>query len=409
MRSFACQIIAVGFVAVALISHGARHARADTYVLTNEGQVVGELVNKDESPRQKYIIRTPAGATISLEKSQVKQVVPQSAAEAEYEKIRPTFADTVDDQWRLAEWCRDKNIAHGRQTALERIVELDPENRKARMALGFTQIDGRWVQPDQYREEQGYVRYKGDWRLPQEVELMEQHRKDDLAEKQWYANLKKWRAWYDDAGKTDQVHDELAKIDDPLAVPALTQTLDNDGNRQLRVWCVQALGRIASQNAVAAIVNYSLNDPDQEIRLTCFDQLTGESLHMAVPRYVAALKDKDNAVVNRAGYALGKLGDKSAVAPLIDALVTTHIFKVQEGSSNPNQMSAGFSPNGNGGIGGMTMGAAPVKKIRKDFSNQQVLDALTALTGMNFGFDQRSWKNWYASDRKQVSVGERRD
>ncbi len=74
------------------------------------------------------------------------------------------------------------------------MVELDPENRLARMALGYAQIDGRWVQPDQYKQEQGYVRYKGNWLLPQEVEIAEKKRKDDLAQKQWYASLKRGAA-----------------------------------------------------------------------------------------------------------------------------------------------------------------------------------------------------------------------
>jgi hypothetical protein len=354
------------------------------------------------------VIRTADGATITLDRSQVKQVVSQTPMELEYEKIRPTYADTVDDQWRLAEWCKEKALPHARQAALERVIELDPDNRQARMALGYSQIDGRWVQPDQYKQEQGYVRYKGEWLLPQEVELAEQRRKNELAEKQWYANLKRWRGWLDDPGKADQVRDELSKINDPMAATALVQSLETERNQQMRVWCLQSLGRIGTPDAIKAIVEHSLDDTDEEIRLTCFDQLTGKALPIALPLYVAALKSKDNARVNRAGYALGKLGDKSAILPLIDALITTHKYTVTEGSGNPNQMSAGFSPGGMG-AGGLTVGSKTTT-IKRDLSNQQVLDALTALAGgVNFGFDQKAWRNWYASQRKPATVDARRD
>ena len=94
-------------------------ACADNFLLTNDGQVTGELLNRDESPRQKFVVRTADGATITLEKVQVKQVVTQSAAELEYERIAPTFADTVEDQWRLAEWCKEKSLPRGRQIAPE--------------------------------------------------------------------------------------------------------------------------------------------------------------------------------------------------------------------------------------------------------------------------------------------------
>jgi hypothetical protein len=257
-------------------------------------------------------------------------------------------------------------------------------------------------------QERGYVRYKGSWLLPQEVELAEQRRKNDLAEKQWFANLKRWRGWLNDPDKAGQVRAEVGKIDDPLAVPALVQSVDAEQRREMRVWCLQALGRIGSADAVKAIVENSLITTDEEIRLTCFDQLAGNALHIAVPMYVTALKNKDNERVNRAGYALGKLGDKSVILPLIDALITTHKFTVIEGSGNPNQMSAGFSPGGMS-PGGMTVGGNKPVTIKRDLSNQQVLDALAVLTGVNLGFDQKAWRNWYGSQRKPVPVDTRRD
>jgi len=402
------QLVIVLGVSAALCTFFQVQGHADVYELSDGGRVYGELVNRDEMPRQKLIIHTVDGTTITLDRSQVKQIVAQSPAELEYEKIRPTFADTAEDQMRLADWCREKSLAHARQTALERVIELDPENRQARMALGYAQIDGRWIQPDQLMQERGYVRYKGSWMLPQEVELAEKKRKDELAEKQWFTNLKRWREWLNDPEKASRVREEIGKIDDPLAVPALVQTIDSEQRHEIRVLCLQALGRIGTADAIKAIVENSLITTDEEIRLTCFDQLTGNALHLAVPMYVTALKNKDNERVNRAGYALGKLGDKSVILPLIDALITTHKFTIIEGSGNPNQMSAGFSPGGMS-PGGMTVGGNKPMIIKRDLSNQQVLDALTALTGVNLGFDQKAWRNWYGSQRKPVTVDIRRD
>src|SRR5262245_30066833 len=85
-------------LAVGLGICGAASTRADIYVLTSGGQVRGELVNPTESPRKQYVIRTDDGATVTIDQKQLKQIMPRSAAEAEYEKVRPTFDDTVDGQ-----------------------------------------------------------------------------------------------------------------------------------------------------------------------------------------------------------------------------------------------------------------------------------------------------------------------
>jgi hypothetical protein len=84
-----------------------------------------------------------------------------------------------------------------------------------------------------------------------------------------------------------------------------------------------------------------------------------------------------------------------------------HKFEIQEGSGNPGQMSAGFSPTGQGG-GGLSMGGGK-KIIKQPMNNQRVLDALVTLTGMNFQFDQRAWKNWYATQKKPANIDARRD
>jgi len=156
---------------------------------------------------------------------------------------------------------------------------------------------------------------------------------------------------------------------------------------------------------VRTLVEHSLDDPDEEIRMSCLDQLIGKPPQDATPLYVGALRSKDNLRINRAGLALGKLGDKTAIAPLIDALVTTHTFRVVEGAGNPNQMSVGMSKNGGGGL---SMGGS-AKQVKQNLSNQQVLDALVALTGANFGFDEHAWKNWYSSQQKPGAIDARRD
>ena len=63
-------------------------------------------------------------------------------------------------------------------------------------------------------------------------------------------------------------------------------------------------------------------------------------------------------------------------------------------------MAPSFSkgPGGNQS-GGMSMGGGPTI-ISQSYRNQAVLDALSTLTGQNFGFDKQAWKAWYSAQRK---------
>src|SRR5205085_482624 len=100
--------------------------------------------------------------------------------------------------------------------------------------------------------------------------------------------------------------------------------------------------------------------------------------------------------------ALGRLGDPTAVRPLIDALITKH--KVQVGQGNNGAIGAGFGgPVGNGGGGGggggLTMGGGP-QFVDQSLRNESVRDALVALTDQNFDFDTATWQKWFAAQRK---------
>ncbi len=87
---------------------------------------------------------------------------------------------------------------------------------------------------------QGRKRYKGAWRYPQEIELMERARKDELGTKEWNNKLKRWRVAFI-GGKAEAVSLQMAEIRDPLAVKALTAFLKDDNNREFRLQCADAL------------------------------------------------------------------------------------------------------------------------------------------------------------------------
>ncbi len=381
-------------------------AGGDVFVLAHGGRLEGELLNPEEKPRKTYSIRTTDGASLTLTAAQVQQVVAVRAEEREYEKIRHRYPDTVEGQWALAEWCRQQKLFTQRDTHLERLIELDPNHAEARRALGYSQVNGKWAKQDDVMTQRGFIRYKGRWRTRQEIELMEGQRKQELAEKDWFQKVDRWRSWLG-TDRSGAAEESILGIEDPAAVKALAAGLRNDGRQAVRTLMIEALANLGTREALGVLAATAVDDGDQEIRLSCLDYLAKKKDPDAVKFFVGRLRSKDNVMVNRAGIALGSMKDPSAVGPLIDALVTTHKFKVS--STNPGSISTTFGTGpGSSGGGGLSVGGGP-KIVTQAMTNQSVLDALVALTGVNFNFDERAWKYWYASQKRPENLDARRN
>ena len=66
----------------------------------------------------------------------------------------------------------------------------------------------------------------------------------------------------------------------------------------------------------------ALEDNDEETRLSCLDQLEDCDDPQVVAKFIHALKTSDNARIDRAATALGRMKDKSAIPYLIDVLAS---------------------------------------------------------------------------------------
>ena len=218
----------VGLIVVGgLLAAGRGAARGDVFLLTNGGRVEGQWLNRDEPQRQNYQIRLSSGGQLTLDNAQVKKVVEARPDESEYDKVRPQYPDTADGQWKLAQWCQEHQLSAQRKTHLLRTIELDPNHAQARHALGYSQIDGQWMTQEEKMTKEGYRNYKGRWRTAQEIELIEKKRKEELAAKDWYQKLKRWRGWLG-SGRDQQARDNITGINDPLAVGALALGMRDD-------------------------------------------------------------------------------------------------------------------------------------------------------------------------------------
>ncbi len=403
-RSFYSVRLRAAVVAGALVVMLGGNACADVFVLNSGGSIEGEWLNRDEQPLTRYELRQ-GGVKLVLPLSQVKEAIRQSPVEQEYVRRAPGVGDTVEGQWELAEWCRKSGLTKQREAHLRRIVELNPNHQQARFALGYQFLKGEWITRSDARRQEGYEFYRGKWRTPQEIELLETRGRTELAEKEWLAKLRRWRKDLDDRERSKLAQESLAAISDPIAVRPLGECFVRERVRGVKSLYADILARIKTDEAIKILADRALGDMDEEVFYDCLGKLAQVKPPHVSDLFVAALKDKDNRRVNRAGTALARLQDKTAISPLIDALVTTHSQVIDTGEYT----TAGFG----GGTTALAKGNGLELKIYH-VHNQPVLDALSKLTGADFGFDKGAWRSWHAqakiaAESRAPVVNTRRD
>lgn len=402
--------------------------QADLVKLNNGGELRGKIVQNGGS-KQSIRLETTTGAVIVVDVEQTQFVTIRPAVVEEYEtRVRRlgNSENSWEAHWELSEWCRQRSLNAQRQIHLRRVTELSPEFDKAQMALGRVWNDGKWVDRDELMLSKGYVKYKNKYITPQELEILEKTSDELQRDKTWMQRVKTWRGWMDGANpeKSRQALDELKALDDPYAAPAILKFLATDSRVAVRELAVNILIRIGGAKATTGLVNLSLFDESMDIRAAALEGISPEQQAAAQNAFIQALKSDFNAVVCRAGYALGKIGDKKAIGPLIDALVTAHNYQVT--SDVPSHPVYSFSTNGNfaqntptlpphveaavrtGQL--MTPVYAPsdsnviqkkVVSVRVEQRNSDVLTALEELSGKDFGYDKRTWHLWWAAEKSQ--------
>lgn len=379
--------------------------RGDVFELVNGGRIEGTQVEAQAS-KESYVIDTPGGR-LTIARSQVEKVETPSDDEKEYLELARRVPDTVDDHWKLAEWCRQRKLRRESQKHLARILELDPHHADARTLLGFRKKDGEWMTRDEVMNSRGLVLYEGRYVTPQHIELMERTKETKLSQADWSDKFERWRRAL--VGRREdraaQALAEIHAVRDPMAGAAVTRLLEREENLELKRLWIDCAARIGDPDSTRVLVDLSLYDPDEEIRFLCVDKLADFSQQGLLRPYIRALGDKDNEIVNRAALAIAQLGDRDAIAPLINALVTKHRFQISGG--NPGQIGASFSPNGGGG--GMSFGGGGPKFETRTLRNPAVLNALVQLAGTSFDYDQDAWHAWHTAQARMRPINIRRD
>ncbi len=390
---------------------------SDTIEFKTGGSLTGTIIHrgvKSEDNKKSYLVfETVTGGRLKIDEAQLKPTVARSES-VEFTEYMQRFSQLADDpiaHRELYQWCeaqpRGKTFfADQIQFHLQRIVELDPNDREARQKLGMIEVNGRWVSELQNYQSRGYV-YDRRW-VPQTRQVVNRQLEAEEALigegksmfVKWNRNLN--RAAIDLSRELIEI---LAKHPQ-MNLVVVEYIRERNPPDDLRLLMLEAVATQINIEAFGNLVYFAVEDPSDNVRdrvISLLEQPAYQRFRPQIANVIASnyLPHARNEYVNRAASILQSLGDWSVVMPLIDCLKTRH--KV----ANPNPAKPGGIAAGNGGmnIGG---GSGPTE-LTVTVTNDGCLNTLRRMTQQDFGFDLLQWRRWYAAQVTNTTASIRRD
>lgn len=398
-------------------AQGPANPAMDIIELKSGGSLSGTIVHrgvKENDGKKSYLVfETVTGGRLKIDETQLKPPVVRSES-AEFTEYLQRFSQLTDDPTahrELYQWCeaqpRGKTVfADQIQYHLQRIVELDPNDREARQKLGMIEINGQWVSEQQNYQTRGYV-YDRRW-VPQTRQLVNQQLEAEEARvgegksmfAKWSRNLNR------NALDLSRELIEILSKHPQLNLVVVEYIREQNPPEDLRLLMLEAVATQLNIEAFGNLVYFAVEDPSANVRdriVSLLEQPDYQRFRPQIANVIVSnyLPHARNDYVNRAAFILQSLGDWSVVMPLIDCLKTQH--KV----ANPNPAKPGGIAAGNGGmsIGG---GSGPAE-LTLSATNEGCLNTLRRMTKQDFGYDLLQWRRWYAAQVSNTTASIRRD
>ncbi len=414
-------------------------AWADRIVLRGGGELRGKIVPAPDRP-EKMMVQTEKGkAPTAFEPGAILKIIPVSGPLDEYFERRNQIEPTAEAEFALARWCESAGLTGLADGHYRRTVELDPEHASAHKKLGHVEQQGQWMTPDEARQAQGLVKAKGKWVLPEEKARQDSRAAFSTEQASWARRIKVLRqALFSEKPEVHRSAErQFLAIQEPAAAWPIARAFAQDEEDARRL-AHKVVAGIPGPESLGVLVDRSLGDQDGGLRREAINLVAHrEDVEAGVALYVRALRHKNPVVAGHAAQALAGLDSFPSVPKLIAPLVTVQqqVVDVIPGASAPSGptfisgggpsvgvitgIAAGPGAIGFGAVGvpvfsGVAIGggvAAPrlpePRLVQYLYNNQDVLEALVKLTGVNFGYDQDAWKRWIATSF-QVGDGPKR-
>lgn len=392
-------------VALLLIGLSA-NALADSVQLRNKGLVTGESINaKDGAP---LVIKTYDGILMQLPNASVSSSTKSGEKEKLYVQSLNGRPDTAESNREIVNECKSRDQLTLAKAHLERVVEHDPKDGAAWSSLNYI-FDNRtaeWIPKDLQNKRLGLVVFEKKRMTMHAAELQRAKNKIKEDGATFKRELERAIRYYSDNSKNGEAaRAYIAALDDPRANPYLEKLiLDSISARRDPQMLLSILLRMPKRSALKQYINICRKTDLLSVVDPILEELKSDE-YMRVNAMLAFVGDLNSGTgsakieqTNRAGRNLEVLGDERVLPALIQRLKTGVQVKIQTAPTTSQQHGSGNVSHSTGG-----------PKVVSSVVNQPgVLQALNAITGESFGYDQNAWRIWYANTYSSVNLDTRR-
>lgn len=197
----------------------------------------------------------------------------QSAARkllAEYRTMRDQAPETIEGQLAAAAWCAEHRLAAQERVHLTKVLEIEPNHGAARERLGFVNVDGAWLAPDE-------VQQSGPRGLAAEQ-----------AFRKWQPVLERIARGFDREGPAAGSVARLRDIQDPEAIPAMESVLALH-NETAASAMLEALEGMKGAAASLALARQAVLSQWDQVRHDAAEKLKARPEDSYVPALLSSL------------------------------------------------------------------------------------------------------------------------
>jgi hypothetical protein len=198
-----------------------------------DGRVLSGRVTK-ESGRYAVVDRDRKHA---VPESEVDRVEKKPCFMDEYESRLASVSKTdADALYGFGAWLQENAWAGRARVVFEQVIELDPDHRDARRALGYRLYEGAWVSPDELKRREGLVEFEGHWYTAHDLRVIQ---KEIEANEEFREALRQQRAITEKLGemlpkfatfekkKRSEAYSEMLRYADEINSPLLRKFADD--------------------------------------------------------------------------------------------------------------------------------------------------------------------------------------